>query len=237
MTAPTPTPPCLGEREAVVRIVERGRTAYEARHAGIKAYEGTWKFEPPAMKAVWERVEQAVSAELSTLRTENETLRAEREQSEKHRNDLMDSIVSLKTERGALKSRLAAVDDDREAALARLETALARAERAEEEARDARYKAARYKADCEEIDEHGALSHAEEADAEIDRLTAKLAQAEGEIATMRTALDDSQSLLVMIREIAPADAGWREEGVPALLQDQISSNRAALTTPEHPHGD
>lgn len=174
MTSPTPTPPCLGEREAVARTIR-------------KAMRGTCTSEGAA--------DIVVSGFIEPLRTENETLRAEREQSEKHRNDLMDSIVSLKTERGALKSRLAAVEDDREAALARLETALARGERAEEEACDARYKAARYKADCEEIDEHGALSHAEEADAEIDRLTAKLAQAEGEIATMRGALVAAEDAL------------------------------------------
>jgi chromosome segregation ATPase len=167
------------------------------------------------------------AASTAPLRTENETLRAEREQSEKHRNDLMDSIVSLKTERGALRTRLAAVEAERDAAIAR----------AEEAERRLTFGETTDESVLRNAFATGAQWAEKKALPEAAALTTKLAKAEGEIATMRAALDNSQSLLVMIREIAPTDAGWREEGVPALLQDQISSNRAALTTPEHPHGD
>lgn len=248
MTSPTPTPPCLGEREAVARtqiqdriIAAFGQAAWTG-DKGISIHGGKIAMSHDGWKAIRPLLDEAIKP----LRTENETLREENQKLTAELNEDLEKLL-------ASKCALSAAEAERDAAIARAEEAerlketnrklhrrmqivegpmAARVERGEREAAfwlEARKEAGRRAS--------YALFRANRAEAEAARLTSKLAQAEGEIATMRR---DASKV------IAPFAACVFNDNFDVTLSTGRLADRnwvdlqrfhRALTTPEHPHGD
>lgn len=53
--------------------------------------------------------------------------------------------------------------------------------------------------------------------------------AAGRIEALEAALDNSQSLIVMLHLVGPNHGAWKEDDVPGTIVRQISENRSALS--------
>ncbi|MHC2016367.1 hypothetical protein [Methylobacterium sp. CM6247] len=173
----------------------------------------------------WKAIRPLLNEAIEPLRTENETLRAERDAAIARAEE----AERLKETNRKLHRRMQIVEGPMAARVARGEREAAFWLEARKEAgRRASY----------------ALFRANRAETEAARLTSKLAQAEGEIATMRAGLEAiaARDHWGAIKGQEPMGAEMKQflDGYNLAAQSRSARARdalAALTNPEPPHGD
>lgn len=247
---PTPTPPCLGEREAVARTIWLATIPFqqELLSCGGVTFMGLRNAATDAI----------IAQHIEPLRIDNETLRAERDAAiaraeEAYRRHEDRFWLELKEPRCVPQqsgpwplSYLTKVL--RECMAARPQAYITVVTIGSSgpmlrhgpevlQMADARSMGRGQKHNKQSNDAHGqhldaVLAAHQAALAECDAATAKLAQAEGKIATMRGALET----------IAEEHDAGRHDGLPEACPAHEAEvmwavARAALTTPEPPHGD